>query len=128
MAAPVFVVSPEDFVACSHVLSQSLSAYFFWDSSWPLRLIQPTLKRKWRLNSDLCISPEKYGLYQLLFLDKSNMGWVLGHRPLSYDDLPVVVQRWATPSLDVAAHLRFIKFWIRLLDLPETIRSPSLLP
>ncbi|CAN0928105.1 hypothetical protein LINGRAHAP2_LOCUS36275 [Linum grandiflorum] len=125
MAAPVFVVSADDFVSSSHILTQSLLARFFWESPRPLRLVQSTLKRKWRLTGDLRISPERFGLYQLFFSDKMDVGRVLGHRPLSYDDLPVSIPRWTTPTQEVADRLRFVKYWIRLLDLPKNIRSPA---
>ncbi|CAN0917625.1 hypothetical protein LINGRAHAP2_LOCUS30413 [Linum grandiflorum] len=48
MAAPVFVVSDDAFVVSSYVLTQSLLARFFWNTPRPLRLVQSTLKRKWR--------------------------------------------------------------------------------
>ncbi|CAN0903146.1 hypothetical protein LINGRAHAP2_LOCUS22400 [Linum grandiflorum] len=74
MAAPVLVVSADDFVASIHVLNQKFLARFFWESPRTLRLVQSTLKRKWRLTGDLQISSERHELYLLLFSDKSSVG------------------------------------------------------
>ncbi|CAN0886145.1 hypothetical protein LINGRAHAP2_LOCUS15298 [Linum grandiflorum] len=120
MAASAFVVSADDFVSISHVLFQSLLARFFWEFPHLFRLIQSTLKRKW----DLRISLEVHDLYQLFFSNKSDVGRVVGQRLVSYDDLSVAVQRWATPSLEIYEQLRLIKFVVWLLDLPKSIRSP----
>ncbi|CAN0846488.1 hypothetical protein LINGRAHAP2_LOCUS4478 [Linum grandiflorum] len=125
MAAPVFIVSADDFVASSHILTQNLLARFFWESPRPLRLVQSSLKRKWRLTRDLRISPEWFGLHQLFFSNKTDVGRVLGDRPLSYDDLPLAVHRWTTPSPEIADRFRLVKFWVRLLDLSKNIRSPE---
>ncbi|CAN0905640.1 hypothetical protein LINGRAHAP2_LOCUS23782 [Linum grandiflorum] len=110
MAAPTFVVSNDDLVASNHLLSQSLLARFFWPELKPVRLVQSMLARKWRLRGLLRTSPEEFGLHQLFFSDKSDVGGVLGKRFLSYDDIPIGIQRWATPTLELASRFRFIDY------------------
>ncbi|CAN0899751.1 Uncharacterized protein At4g02000 [Linum grandiflorum] len=123
MAAPAFVLSSDDFTASSHILTQSLLARFFWPEPRPLRLVQSSLACKWRLVGSIRISPESDGLYQLFISNKSDVSRVLGQRPLSFERHLIGVQRWATPSPTVADRLRFIDFWVRLLDLPKPLRS-----
>ncbi|CAN0838742.1 hypothetical protein LINGRAHAP2_LOCUS2324 [Linum grandiflorum] len=123
MAASSFVVSNDELVASNHLLSQSLLARFFWSEPKSVRLVQSTLARKWRLRGSLPISPEEFGLRQLFFSDKSDVNRVLGKRPLSYDDIPIGIQRWVTPTPELASRLRFMDYWVLLLDLPKHIRS-----